>query len=365
MTDALRSVGPLVARMRTRAAASGQSVVDLGQGTPTDATPQVVRSALAAAADAPGYPPAAGTPALRQAYADWAHRRLGAAVDPDAVVATAGSKELIATLPWLLGLGPNDLVVIPELAYPTYRAGAEFAGCRVLAADSLLSLGPQRAALVWLNTPANPTGKVLPEEHLAKVVAWARDRGAIVACDECYLELGPPGTAPASVLSPRVCRGSQANLLAVHSLSKRSNMAGYRSGFVTGDPALVERLLRRRRDVGLLTSAPVQAAAVAALRDDDHVQAAARRYAGRRQLLAAALRGAGFTVDHSEAGLFLWATRGDSDTATAEWFADRGVLVAPGGFYGPTGNRHVRLALTVPDDQLAAAAQRLERDSRH
>lgn len=361
----IRSVGPLVAQLAARAAASGEPVIDLGQGTPTDPTPEVVRAALAGAADAPGYPPAHGTAALRQAYSQWAHRRLHAAVDPEDVIATSGSKELIATLPWTLGLGAGDLVVIPELAYPTYRAGAEFAGCRVLAADALVSLGPQRAALVWLNTPGNPTGKVLPEEHLAKVVAWARDLDALVVSDECYLELGPPGVPPVSVLSPRVARGSYDNVLAVHSLSKRSSMAGYRCGFVAGDRRVIQSLLQRRRDAGFLVAAPVQAAGAAALADDEHVMAAAQRYASRRGLLRSALVAAGFTVDHSEAGLFLWASRGQPDSETAGWFADRGILVAPGGFYGARGGRHVRLALTAPDDRLEAAAARLRRDSRH
>lgn len=361
----LRSVGPLVAQMRARAATSGEPVIDLGQGTPSDPTPEVVRAALAGAANAPGYPPAHGTAALREAYSDWAYRRLRAPVDPQTVIATSGSKELIATLPWSLGLGSGALVVVPELAYPTYRAGGEFAGCRVVAADSLVSLGPQRVSLVWLNTPGNPTGKVLPEEHLAKVVAWARDSGALVVSDECYLELGPPGVPPASILSPRVARGSYDNVLAVHSLSKRSSMAGYRCGFVSGDARVIDRLVLRRRDAGFLVPAPIQAAAVAALADDEHVTAAAQRYAARRGLLRGALTSAGFTVDHSEAGLFLWATRRQRDTETAGWFADLGILVAPGGFYGARGDRHVRLALTAPDDQMEAAAARLQGVPRH
>lgn len=359
MSDPTYSVTGVIAQRRARAQASGLPVIDLGQGTPSDPTPEVVRRALADAADASGYPPAHGTAAVRQAYSDWAHRRIHAAVDPDDVIATIGSKELIATLPWLLGLGERDLVVIPELAYPTYRAGAAFAGCPVLAADATLAIGPRRVAMLWLNTPGNPTGTVLPEEHLAKVVAWARQRDVLVVSDECYLELGDPGQHVPSILSPRVAGNDFRNLLAVHSLSKRSAMAGYRAGFVTGDASVIARLLRRRRDAGLLTPLPVQAAAVAALNDDDHVTAARQRYARRRSLLRAALDDAGLSVAESRAGLFLWATAGTGDQELADWFADRGLLVAPGGFYGPSGSRHVRIALTAPDDELAQAAIRL------
>lgn len=362
MTEQVWNVWERTRALRDRAAASGLPVIDLGQGTPTDPTPEVVQAALAGAGDAPGYPPAHGTPALRVAYTEWLHRRFGAALDPDDVVATVGSKEFIATLPWLLGLGADDVIVIPELAYPTYRAGAQAAGCRVVAANSLLSLGPQRPALVWLNSPGNPTGQVLPAEHLAKVVDWARERDAVVVSDECYIELTDPDAPPApSILSPQVARGSFDNLLAVHSLSKRSAMAGYRCGFVAGDTGVVARLLQRRRDMGLIVPTPVQTAAAAALADDAHVFAARQRYAGRRGLLSQALAGAGFRVDHSQAGLFVWATRDESDVMSADWSADRGIVVAPGGFYGVTGARHVRLSITAPDIELAEAARRLSR----
>ncbi len=362
MTGQVWNVWELTRGLRDRAAASGLPVIDLGQGTPTDSTPEVVQVALATAGDAPGYPPAHGTPTLRRAYAGWLHRRFGAALDPDDVVATVGSKELIATLPWLLGLGADDLIVVPELAYPTYRAGARAAGCRVIAADSLLSLGPQQPALVWLNSPGNPTGQVLPTEHLAKVVDWARERGAVVVSDECYIELTDPDAPPApSILSPRVARGSFDNVLAVHSLSKRSAMAGYRCGFVAGDTAVVARLLQRRRDMGLIVPTPVQVAGAAALADDAHVYAAQERYAVRRARLIGALVGAGFRVDHSLAGLFVWASCDQSDAETVGWFADRGIVTAPGGFYGATGARHVRLSLTAPDPELVEAARRLSR----
>jgi succinyldiaminopimelate transaminase len=365
VADRVWSVSELIASLREEAARSGRRVIDLGQGTPTDPTPAVVQAAAAAATDWPGYPPAHGSASLRDAYSRWAHRRWGAAVDPAQVLATAGSKEFIATLPWLLGLGPGDVVVVPELAYPTYAAGAELAGCRVVAADSLTALGPQRVALLWLNTPGNPTGRVLPEEHLAKVVSWARERKVLVVSDECYAELTPPGPPAPSILAPRVCRGDFTGILAVHSLSKRSTMAGYRIGFACGDPDVVARLLTRRRDVGLLAAGPSQDAARAALDDDVHVRRAQRDYARRRAVLADAVRTSGMAVADSQAGLFLWASAGRSDRDTVRRLAQVGVLAAPGGFYGAAGRSHVRFSLTASDADLADAADRVAHISWH
>ncbi len=333
-------------------------VVDLSIGTPVDPVPASVQAALVAAADSPGYPLTAGTPALRDAISDWAARALRASVDPAAVIPTVGSKELIALLPTLLGLGAGDTVVVPELAYPTYDVGARVAGCEVVAADSTHALGPQRVSLVWVNSPSNPTGRVLPVEHLAKVVAWARERGAIVVSDECYLELGWDST-PVSVLDERVSGGSFDGILAVHSLSKRSNLAGYRAGVVLGDPVLVSSLLEARKHLGLMVPAPVQAAMIAALGDVAHVAEQRERYSRRRDHLLSALLDSGFTVEHSEAGLYLWASRGEPCWDTVRWLADRGILVAPGEFYGVAGARHVRVALTATDERVASAVRRL------
>jgi succinyldiaminopimelate transaminase len=269
-----------------------------------------------------------------------------------------GSKELVAWLPTLLGLGPDDVVVIPSVCYPTYEVGARLAGATVVRADALTAVGPARARLVWINSPANPTGRVLPPAHLRKVVDWARERGAVVASDECYLALGWDDT-PVSVLSPEVCGGSYDRVLAVHSLSKRSNLAGYRAAFVAGDPALVGELLAVRRHAGMLVPGPVQGAMVAALRDEEHVAVQRARYAARRDTLRAALLRAGFSIEHSGAGLYLWATRGEDCWSTVDWLARRGVLVAPGAFYGPAGGRHVRVALTAADDRVAAVTDRL------
>jgi len=315
---------------------------------------------LREAADAPGYPLTWGTPALREAVSAWFARRRGVpSVDPDGVLPTIGSKELVAWLPTLLGLAAGDVVVHPEVAYPTYDVGARIASATPVAADSTTQVGPGRVGLVWVNSPANPTGRVLPVEHLAKVVAWARERGAVVASDECYAELGWDGAPVPSILDPAVCGGSHEGLLAVYSLSKQSSMAGYRAAFVAGDPALVARLLAVRKHVGMIVPWPVQQAMLAALADDEHVAQVKARYGARRAVLWPALEAFGLRVDHSQAGLYLWASANEPSSDTVDRLADLGVLVAPGTFYGAAGGRHVRVALTATDERIAAAAQRL------
>jgi succinyldiaminopimelate transaminase len=334
-------------------------IVDLSVGTPVDPVAPLIREALAAASAEPGYPTTAGTPALRASAAAALKRRYGVTGLPDdAVLPVIGTKELIAWLPTLLGVGPDDVVVVPELAYPTYEVGAQLAGSQVLRADSLTQLGPQSPALVYLNSPSNPTGKVLGVDHLRKVLGWARERGALIASDECYLGLGWDAE-PASVLHPSVCDGDHTGLLAVHSLSKTSSLAGYRAGFVAGDPAVVAELLAVRKHAGMMVPTPVQAAMVAALDDDAHEREQRERYARRRAVLLPALQSAGLTVDDSEAGLYLWATRGEPCRDTVAWLAQHGILVAPGEFYGPRGSQHVRVALTATDERIAAAVQRL------
>jgi aspartate/methionine/tyrosine aminotransferase len=201
---------------------------------------------------------------------------------------------------------------------------------------------------------------VLPVSHLRKVVEWARERGAVVASDECYITLGWDAS-PVSVLHPSVCAGSFGGLLAVHSLSKRSNLAGYRAGFVTGDPSLVASLLAIRKQAGMMVPGPVQAAMTAALGDDAHAVEQRRRYEARREVLRAAFTAAGWSVDHSEAGLYLWLTHPSHDgwSAAELLAAECGILVTPGSLYGPSGARHVRAALTATDERVAAAASRL------
>jgi succinyldiaminopimelate transaminase len=340
------------------AAAHPGGIVDLSIGTPVDPVPLFIRQALFDAADAPGYPLTAGTPALRAAISAWLRASCGASGDLG-VLPTIGSKELVAWLPTLLGVGPGDVVVIPEIGYPTYEVGVQLSGATPVRSDSLLALGPDpRVKLIWINSPSNPTGKVLPVAHLRKVVAWARERGAVVVSDECYLALGWE-TAPVSILSDEVCDGDYTGLIAVHSLSKRSNLAGYRAGFLGGDPALIAELLQVRKHAGMIVPFPVQAAMVAALGDESHVAEQRTRYAARRSALRPALEAAGFTITNSEAGLYLWSSRGEECWASIQWLAERGILAAPGAFYGPSAAKHIRIALTATDERVATSVDRL------
>ena len=362
-----------IAPLGEKAGLHPDGAVDLSIGTPVDPVPAVIRDALAEASNAPGYPATWGTAALRTAAAGWLARSVSVSVSPDDVLPVIGTKEFIAALPAMLGLGPGDVIVYPELAYPTYDIGARLAGATAVASDGLVAAGPQcwpggttprdppeRVRLVWVNSPSNPTGRVLPASHLRKVVEWARERGAVVASDECYITLGWDA-APVSVLHPSVCGRSFDGVLSVHSLSKRSNLAGYRAGFVTGDPSLVASLLAIRKQAGMMVPTPVQAAMTAALSDDAHAVAQRRRYGARRDALRAAFTAAGWSVDHSEAGLYLWLTHPAHDGwSAAEFLAvDCGILVTPGSLYGPGGARHIRVALTATDERVAAATARL------
>lgn len=335
-------------------------------GTPVDPTPTVVQEALRDASDSPGYPLTVGLTPTRQACIDWLQRRFGVTgLGLDAVLPVIGSKELIGSLPTHLGVGPGDLVVYPALAYPTYEVGAALAGADVLATDSLLALGPRTPAIVWVNSPSNPTGRVLPAQHLRKMVDWCRERGVLLISDECYLEFGwEDSVNSVSILDPAVNGGSHEGILAVHSLSKRSNLAGYRCAFVAGDPAVVGELLAVRKNLGLQMPGPQQHAMIAALNDDAHVEEQRARYAARRSALKSALESAGFAIDHSEASLYLWSRRvaeagSESCWDTVAWFAERGILVAPGSFYGAAGSQHVRVAFTATDERVAAAVRRL------
>ncbi|WP_189953622.1 bifunctional succinyldiaminopimelate transaminase/glutamate-prephenate aminotransferase [Streptomyces alanosinicus] len=341
------------------AAAHPDGIVDLSVGTPVDPVPELVRKALIDAADSPGYPTVWGTPALRDAITGWLERRLGArGVTHRHVLPVVGSKELVAWLPTQLGLGPDDRVAHPRLAYPTYEVGARLARAAYETYDDPRDLDPAGLKLLWLNSPSNPTGKVLSKQELTDIVAWARAHGVLLFSDECYLELGWEAD-PVSVLHPDVNGGSYDGIVAVHSLSKRSNLAGYRAAFIAGDPAVLGPLLEIRKHGGMMTSAPTQAAVVAALGDDAHVQEQRERYAARREVLRAALLGHGFRIEHSEASLYLWATRDESCWTTVAHLAALGILVAPGDFYGEAGEQFVRVALTATDERVRAAAARL------
>lgn len=349
-----------------RARAHPDGLVDLSVGTPVDPTPAVVAEALAAAADAPGYPATYGTPLLRRAVADWFARRRGVPdLDPGGVLPTVGSKELVALLPSLLGLGAGDVVVHPRIAYPTYDVGARLAGARALPADDVADWADVPGVrLVWVNSPSNPTGDVLAADGLAEVVDAARRVGAVVASDECYAQLAwaePWASAGVpSVLDPRVSDGTHAGLLALYSLSKQSNLAGYRAAFAAGDPALVARLLAARKHIGMMVPSPVQAATVAALDDDAHVAEQRARYGRRRAALRAAFEEAGYELAPSPAGLYLWLRAPGQDAwATVADLAGIGILAAPGTFYGAAGAQHVRVALTASDEAVASAVSRL------
>ncbi len=354
---------------KATAAAHADGIVDLSVGTPVDPVPELIQKALVAAADSPGYPTVWGTAELRDALVGWCERRLGASgFTHRNVLPTVGSKELVAWLPTQLGLGPGDKVAYPRLAYPTYEVGARLARAEYVAYDTETfaadaagtDLDPTGIKLLWLNSPSNPTGRVLAKDELVRIVAWAREHGILVVSDECYLELGWEAE-PVSVLHPDVCGGSYEGLIAVHSLSKRSNLAGYRFAFLAGDENLLYDLLQIRKHGGMMTAAPVQAAAAVALGDDAHVTEQRARYAARRQALRGALEAHGFRIEHSEASLYLWATRDENCWETVAYLATLGILVAPGEFYGEAGQQFVRVAFTATDERVAAAVERLSK----
>ncbi|GAA5150764.1 bifunctional succinyldiaminopimelate transaminase/glutamate-prephenate aminotransferase [Microbacterium pseudoresistens] len=352
-----------VVPFRERAAQHPQGLVDLSIGSPVDPTPEVIRRALAEATDAHAYPQNIGTPALREAIVAWYARRRGVPdLTIDNVLPTVGSKELVALLPTLLGLGDGDIVVFPRVAYPTYEVGARVVGAVAVAADDPADW-PEGTKLVWINSPGNPDGRTWTVDELAAAVRRARELGAVLASDECYAELGWDGlwaTEPVpSVLDPRVTGGSRSNLLSVYSLSKQSNLAGYRAAFVAGCSRIIADLLAARKHLGLMMPAPVQQAMVVALGDDEHVAAQKELYRARRDLLRPALEAAGFRIDGSEAGLYLWATEGGDAWESMDRLAGLGILAGPGPFYGPDAAQHVRLALTAPLERIAEGARRL------
>lgn len=349
--------------LRERARRHPGGLCDLSIGSPVDPTPRIVRDALVEATDAHAYPTTAGTPALREAIASWYARRRGVeGLTAEHVLPTIGSKELVALLPLLLGVGRGDVVVHPRAAYPTYEVGARVVDATPVAADDP-DEWPEGTRLVWVNSPGNPDGRVLGVDELRAVVERARAIGAVVASDECYAELGwevpwRDERVP-SILDPRVAGESRSGLLSVYSLSKQSNLAGYRAAFVAGCRTLVATLLRHRKHLGLMPPAPVQHAMAVALGDDAHVDEQRERYRARRDVLKPALEAAGFRIDRSEAGLYLWATEGRSAWESMERLADLGILAGPGVFYGPHFPQHVRISLTATDERVAEAASRL------
>ena len=293
-----------------------------------------------------------GTGELREALKKWARENLGITGDFD-VMPTIGSKELVAWLPTFL---QSKNVLYPDIAYPTYLVGAILAGASHQSVGIDASRWPE-ADLAWVNSPSNPTGRIHSADELRAIVEYARRTGTVIASDECYLSFPAHDKKPISIFE--VADGENRNLLAVHSLSKRSNLAGYRAAFIVGDSALIAEILEVRKHAGMMVPLPVQRAMTVALSDEKHVEEQADRYRARRKVLQRAIESKGFRVENTEAGLYIWATRGESDWDSVKWFAQFGILVTPGNFYGEAGNKHVRIALTATDDQIAAAASRI------
>jgi succinyldiaminopimelate transaminase len=338
------------------AAALPGGAVDLSIGTPCDPPSGAVLDALAGSGAERGYPASIGTAPYREAASAWMRRRFGVAVDPDDVAACIGTKELVASTPQYLRLRTpeRDTVLHPRLAYPTYAMGATLAGCRAVAYDELESIEPgdaARALCLWVNSPANPHGDLL---DLGEAAEWGRRHGVPVLSDECYIEftwVGPGRT---------ILEHGIDGVLAVHSLSKRSNLAGARAGCYAGDGELVRFLGEVRKHAGLMVPGPVQAAAVAAWDDDAHVDAQREVYRRRLERLRDVLDTVGVAAPMPAGGFYLWAaaTDGDAWALAGRLARDLGIIVTPGETFGPSGAAFVRLAAVQPDDRVELVARR-------
>lgn len=339
-------------------------LVDLSIGTPCDPPPTFVAEAMADPAAARSYPPSIGTVAYRTAAATWVQRRFGVALDPAQVAACVGTKELVAGLPqWLrLRTPERDTVLYPAISYPTYAMGATLAGCRAVPVpvddawrirlDAIDPADAARALCLWVNTPGNPAGGL---DDLDAAAAWGRERDVLVLSDECYAEFTWDGPARSVLTS------GTSGVLAVHSLSKRSNFAGARVGFYAGDPDLVHYLGEVRKHAGFMVPGPVQAAGALAWADDAHVVEQRERYHGRLEALVAGLAAAGIEATMPAGAFYLWVPAPDGDAwALARHLADvGGMLVSPGEFYGPDGAGHVRIAAVQPLDRIELGLTRL------
>ena len=345
-----------------KAALHADGAVDLSVGSPVDPTPSIIQDALNGSSNAPGYPSTGGTPEFNAAVVEWFARRRGVeGLKPEQVMPTIGSKELISWLPLLMGLGPGDVVVQPKVAYTAYVVGAAMSGAEIVSEDDP-ALWPANTNLAWINSPGNPDGRVLDVAEMKAAVDRARELGALLASDECYAELGWDDWSDKlipSVLDPRVCGDSHDGVLAVYSLSKQSNLAGYRAAFAVGEASLIKGLVNLRMHSGLNTPWPVQRAMTVALGDYEHVAVAKELYRERREVLLSAVRDFGFELSDSEAGLYLWATLHEDCWKTVDRMADLGIVVVPGTFYGEFSTQHVRFSLTATDDKIAEAARRL------
>ena len=350
---------------RALAASLHGGAIDLSIGTPCDAPPAAVVATLASSNTERGYPTSLGSVRFREAAAGWLERRFGVQVSAATQVAACiGTKEFVATTPqWLKLRTPDrDTVLYPAVAYPTYEMGALLAGCRAVAVpvdsrwrlrlDAIDTADAERALCLWSNTPGNPAGGL---DNLAAIAAWGRDRGVTVLSDECYAEYTWDGPA-ATIL-----QSGADGVLAVHSLSKRSNLAGVRAGFYAGDAGLVSYLSEIRKHAGFMVPGPVQAAGAVAYDDDAHVVDQRRRYRRRLDAFAATLAAAGLPAELPGGGFYLWVSVPGGDAwACTDWLARHlGVVVSPGEFYGPSVTGYVRVALVEPDDRLELAAKRL------
>ena len=331
--------------------------VDLSIGTPYDPPPAAVVAALASSDAERGYPPSVGTPALRAAAAGWLDRRFGATVDPAHVAACVGTKELVAGMPqWLrLRTPERDTVLYPQISYPSYAMGATLAGCRAVPYATLDDVAPddaERALCLWVNSPGNPTGQL---DDLAVAATWGRRHGVPVLSDECYIEFTWQG--PGRTIVSHDLEG----VLAVHSLSKRSNLAGARVGFYAGDPDLVHYLSEVRKHAGFMVPGPVQAAAVAALDDDSHVDEQRERYRRRLALMGEVVAALDVDCPQPAGAFYLWvpAPGGDAWALARRLATEAGAVVSPGEFYGTAGADHVRIAVVQPDDRIDLVARRL------
>ena len=328
-----------------------EGAIDLSVGTPVDPTPEFIQEAFRKASNSPSYPVTVGTPELREAITAWAKKYLGASGD-FGVLPLIGSKEFVAWLPTFI---EAQSVLYPDVAYPTYLVGSLLAQAEATPVSLDATLWPQ-AEMAWVNSPSNPTGRVHSEEEFKAAIEWSRKHKSIVVSDECYLEFGD-SKKPTSILN--YTGGDNTNILAVHSLSKRSSMAGFRAAFIVGDPALIARILEVRKHAGMMVPLPVQIAMIAALSEEDHVAKQRALYNARRATLIPALRAAGFTIESSEAGLYIWATRNENCWDSVSWLAELGIIATPGVFYGELGASHIRIAMTATDAQISQAAARI------
>ena len=322
--------------------------IDLSQGTPVDPTPTFIQEALTKASNSPSYPLTAGSSQLKDAIRAWATLNLGATGEFD-VLPVIGSKEFVALLPTFL---QSKTVLYPKIAYPTYLVGTLMASAKAIPVEIDAKNWPT-ADLAWINSPSNPTGQVQSDSEILATINWARNNGSVIASDECYLSFSKEAK---SILS--LTGGNNEGILAVHSLSKRSNLAGYRAAFVIGDSKLIDQIRQIRKHAGLIVPLPVQQAMIAALSDNNHAIEQAERYEKRRIKLITALSKAGFTIEHSQAGLYIWCSKNEDCYKTVDWFANLGVLVTPGSFYG--SKKFIRIALTATDESIDLVVERIK-----